>query len=222
MEKRPYDVVCFGATGFTGFLTAKYLLDKQAAGGLFTFAIAGRSAEKLKQIQQRLGSDVPVIVADTSDAASLAAMTAQCRAIATTVGPYLKYGAALVAACVSTGTHYADLTGEPPFIREMIDQHHEEAQRMGAKIVNCCGFDCIPTDLGVFLATQTLQESGSVAAKVKTLVTVGKGGASGGTLDSAGGILTWAKKDPTRFSMLKDPYFLVPGLVLTRDIHFSA
>jgi short subunit dehydrogenase-like uncharacterized protein len=219
-----------------GFLVAQYLLNKSKDTSnteAFTFAIAGRSLPKLEEVRRRLGAeDLPIISADSADPESLRAMfvdsnigfvspltilratnrTAQCYAVATTVGPYLRYGSGLVAACVDTRTNYADLTGEAPFIQEMVTTHHERAQRAGVKIVNCCGFDCIPCDLGVLLATRTLSQRGHTVEAVKLLTTTANGGASGGTLDSIGEVVSWARKQPGGVAQLNDPYFCCPEL----------
>ena len=139
--------------------------------------------------------------------------------MATTVGPYLKHGSGLVEACVATRTHYADLTGEAPFIYEMIRAHHTAAQEAGVKVVTCCGFDCVPCDLGVMVATRALRErhgdgdgDGGRAVAVKLLATSCLGGASGGTMDSIGEVGRWARRRPGRAAELADPYFLAPGL----------
>ena len=145
MAEREYDVVVFGATGFTGALTAEYL---SAAAGAGRWAIAGRSREKLDALRERLSADVPVIVADVGDPASLRAMAESTRVVITTVGPYIHYGEPVVAACAAAGTHYVDLTGEPEFVDLMWLRHHDQARRTGAKLVHSCGFDSIPYDLG--------------------------------------------------------------------------
>ncbi len=146
---RDIDVVVFGATGFVGKLTAEYLARHSPEG--VRVALAGRSQEKLERVRTELGVDWPTIVADSSDPESMRTLAARCRVVATTVGPYRKYGMPLVEACADTGTDYADLTGESLFIRDSIDRCHERAQSSGARIVHCCGFDSIPSDLGVLL-----------------------------------------------------------------------
>jgi short subunit dehydrogenase-like uncharacterized protein len=150
-------------------------------------------------------------------------MTSQCKAVASTVGPYLKYGHELVAACVATRTHYCDLTGEPPFVREMVDLHHDEAVANGVKIVNCCGYDCVPIDLAVMMALEEIQVPGahtslvpSTAATasastttVRALFTKMNGLMSGGTAASSKLIMEWAKK-PANQLAFRDPYYLAP------------
>src|SRR5688500_1690211 len=176
---REFDVVVFGATGFVGKLTAEYLAEHAPAG--VTVALAGRSEEKLARVKSELGKDWPTIVADSSDSPSMHRLAERTRVVATTVGPYRKYGMPLVEACASAGTDYVDLTGEPLFIRESIDRFHAQAEASGARIVHCCGFDSIPSDLGVFLLHRETQSE----LEETTFVVRGmKGGASGGTIDS--------------------------------------
>src|SRR5215208_2353125 len=150
---RPFDVVLFGATGYTGRLVAERLARASVAHPL-RWALAGRDKAKLEKVREELAAQVPaakdlaLLVGDAHDDAAMKKIAAQARCVCTTVGPYLKYGAGVVAACAAEGTDYCDLTGETPFIRAMIDAHHEEAQKTGARIVHCCGFDSIPADLG--------------------------------------------------------------------------
>ncbi|MFC5833098.1 saccharopine dehydrogenase family protein [Nonomuraea insulae] len=150
---RPFDVVLFGATGFTGALTAAYLA--RAAGPGTRWALAGRDRGKL----ERLGLEAPILLADATDPASLAGLARQTRVLATTVGPYVRHGEPLVAACADAGTHYLDLTGEPEFVDRTYVRHHDRATRTGAKIVHSCGFDSIPYDLGVLHTVTQLPEN---------------------------------------------------------------
>jgi short subunit dehydrogenase-like uncharacterized protein len=180
MAERVYDVVVFGATGFTGALTAEYLAG--AAGTGARWAIAGRSAEKLDALRERLSADVPTVIADISDPASLRDMAESTRVVITTVGPYIHYGEPVVAACAAAGTHYVDLTGEPEFVDLMWLRHHDQAQRTGAKLVHSCGFDSIPYDLGALYTVNELPQD--VPLKLEGFVRVG-GTVSGGTLHSA-------------------------------------
>jgi len=175
MNERPYDVVLFGATGFTGALTAEYL---HANAGEARLALAGRNRKKLED----LGLDLPLVEADADDAESLREMTASTRVVITTVGPYIKYGEPLVAACAETGADYVDLTGEPEFVDLMYVRHHEEAVASGARIVHCCGFDSIPHDLGAYFTVKELPEG--VPIKVEGFVRAG-GTLSGGTFETA-------------------------------------
>src|SRR5947209_16289289 len=157
MADREYDIVVFGATGFTGALTAEYLA--KHAPSTTRWALAGRNAEKLAAVTDRLGvDDLPVLHADVEDANSLNELARSARVVITTVGPYIQYGEPLVAACADAGTHYVDLTGEPEFVDLMYVRHHDQAVRTGARIVHSCGFDSIPYDLGVLYAVERLPE----------------------------------------------------------------
>ena len=184
MERMPadreLDIVLLGATGFTGGLTAEYLAAHAPAG--LRWALAGRSQEKLEAVRDRLGLDVPLVLADTTDAGSLAALAARTRVVITTVGPYLEYGEPLVAACAAAGTDYVDLTGEPEFVDQMYLHHHETAVRTGARIVHACGFDSVPHDLGAYFTVRELAPTGPVA--LRGVVRAG-GMFSGGTFHSA-------------------------------------
>jgi short subunit dehydrogenase-like uncharacterized protein len=183
---RTYDVVLLGATGFTGGLTADYLAAHGPEG--LRWAIAGRSKEKLEQVRERLGVDVDLVVVDSSDEAGLREMAAQTKVVATTVGPYLEYGAPLVAACAQEGTDYLDLTGEPEFVDRTYVDHEATAEATGARIVHCCGFDSIPHDLGAYFTIQQLADA--VGGEITTPVTMrgvvrSNGSFSGGTFHSA-------------------------------------
>ena len=149
VSEREHDIVLFGATSFVGRLTADYLKTASPAG--VRIALAGRSAERLEELRSSLGADWPLLVADTGDAEALRRLAESARVVATTVGPYRRYGLPVVEACAAAGTHYADLTGEAVFMRESIDRFHERAQASGARIVHSCGFDSIPSDIGVLL-----------------------------------------------------------------------
>jgi short subunit dehydrogenase-like uncharacterized protein len=179
MAEREHDVVIFGATGFTGALTAEYLAAN--AGGL-RWALAGRNRAKLEALAQRLGVDVPLLHADVTDERSLRSVAEAARVVITTVGPYITYGEPLVAACAAAGTDYVDLTGEPEFVDRMYVRHHTEAEKSGARIVHACGFDSIPHDLGVLFTVEQLPEG--VPLDVRGFVRAG-GKPSGGTFHSA-------------------------------------
>ncbi len=185
MAERAHDVVVFGATGFTGALTAEYLAN--AAGGT-RWALAGRSQSKLEAVRERVAAinpdagNVPLVIADVNDPGSMRAMAESTAVLITTVGPYINYGEPVVAACAAAGTHYVDLTGEPEFVDLMWLRHHEQAQRSGAKLVHSCGFDSIPYDLGALYSVSRLPEG--VPIKLEGFVRVG-GTVSGGTLHSA-------------------------------------
>ncbi|MER5626931.1 saccharopine dehydrogenase NADP-binding domain-containing protein [Streptosporangium sp. NPDC002544] len=180
-DDRPYDIVLFGATGFTGALTAEYLA-RNAAPAL-RWALAGRNRAKLEAVRDRIGlPELPLLHADVTDPASLVEIARQARVVATTVGPYVSYGEPLVAACADAGTHYADITGEPEFVDRMFIRHHERARRTGAKLVHACGFDSVPHDLGAYFTVRRLPEG--VPLEVSGFVRA-SGAASGGTAHSA-------------------------------------
>ncbi|MEU8800044.1 saccharopine dehydrogenase NADP-binding domain-containing protein [Spirillospora sp. NPDC048819] len=186
---RPYDVVLFGATGFTGALTAEYLAEHAGPGT--RWALAGRNQAKLRAVRDRLVklnpacADLPLLHADTNDIASIEDVANAARVVITTVGPYVKYGEPLVAACARAGTDYVDLTGEPTFVDRMYVKYHDEAVRSGARIVHACGFDSIPHDLGAYFTVKQLPEG--VPIHVEGFLRI-RGDASGGTLHSAIGI----------------------------------
>jgi short subunit dehydrogenase-like uncharacterized protein len=181
MAEREYDIVLFGATGFTGGLTAEYLA--RAAGPQTRWALAGRNQRKLEATRERTNiPDLPLLSADVTDPASLRAIAESAKVVITTVGPYIHYGEPLVAACAVAGTDYVDLTGEPEFVDLMWLRYHEQAERTGARLVHCCGFDSIPHDLGVLYTVNHLPEG--VPLKVEGFVRAG-GTFSGGTYHSA-------------------------------------
>lgn len=190
MTARNYDLVLFGATGFTGGLTAEYLAQHAPEKMLATarWALAGRSLQKLEAVRERLSrlnpacAAMPLLVTEADDAAALAKIAHSTKVIITTVGPYLKYGEPLVKACAEAGTHYCDLTGEPEFVDAMWLKYHETAKRTGSKLVHCCGFDSIPHDLGAYFTV--LQLPADNAIRVQGFVNAG-GQFSGGTLHSA-------------------------------------
>jgi short subunit dehydrogenase-like uncharacterized protein len=179
-EDRKYDIVLFGASGFTGGLTAEYLAEHAPADT--RWALAGRNRAKLEALRDRLGVDLPVLIADVNDAAGLQKVAAAARVVITTVGPYITYGEPLVAACAEAGTDYVDLTGEPEFVDQMYLRHHSRALETGARLIHCCGFDSIPHDLGALFTVQQLPEQ--TPLKVEGFVRAG-GMPSGGTFHSA-------------------------------------
>ena len=179
-----------------------------------SWAMAGRSTDKLEKVRAEIGApdDLPLVKADAADPASLRAMCERAAVIITTVGPYQRYGSELVAACAATGTGYVDLCGEPAWMRRMIDIHHEEAKRTGARIVFSCGFDSIPFDLGVLTLQEKAREKfGRPARRVKARLRKIKGGMSGGTAASAQATLGAAARDPALIRLLTDPFALTPG-----------
>lgn len=213
-EQREFDIIVYGATGFTGRLVVEYLAERYAAGAGPTWAMAGRSLDKLAVVRDEVGApaDTPLVVADAADPASLEAMVQRARVILTTVGPYQLYGSHLVAACVAAGTDYADLCGEPGWMREMIDTHQEAAEASGARITFSCGFDSIPFDLGVlFLQNAAVEQYGHPAPRVKGRVRSMKGGASGGTIASLTETLKAIAKKPSLGLLLKSSFALTPG-----------
>ena len=162
MNSKKFDMVLYGATSFVGQITARYLLQEIGLSGDITWAIAGRSESKLTELKTSLGptaKDLPVILADSADDKSLDQLCLQTRVIISTVGPYALYGEPLIRACVANGNDYCDLTGEAYWIRQMIDKYQDPAKKSGARIVNCCGFDSIPSDLGTYFLQQTAQKA---------------------------------------------------------------
>ncbi len=213
--KREYDVIVWGATGFTGALVAEYLLRAYGVDQSLRWAIAGRNIDKLAAVKASLGGGaeaLQTIVAESFDDQKLDAMTSRTRVIISTVGPYAKYGSPLVAACVRAGTHYCDLAGEAQWIRQMIDKHHDEARQSGACIVNCCGFDSVPMDIGVwFLQREANKRRGQYCDSISMLVKATKGGASGGTMASMMNLMRESRKDRSVARVLADPYGLNPA-----------
>lgn len=211
-QDRPFEVVVWGATGFTGRLVAEYLARQY--GSDLKWALAGRSRDRLEQVRSGLDGapeDLPVIVADSHDPASLQAMAAQTRVVLTTVGPYALYGNELVAACVAEGTDYVDLAGEVQWVQRMIEKHQAEAVETGARIVHCCGFDSIPSDMGVYFVQQQAQaEFGEYCERVGLRVKAAKGGASGGTIASMLNLVKEARSDKKVAKAVKNPYSLCP------------
>lgn len=209
---RDHDVVVYGATGFVGKLTAKYLAGAAPEGA--KIALGGRSLRKLEQTRAELGGRAagwPLVVADSSDTAAVKALAESATAVATTVGPYKKYGVPLLEACAAAGTHYADLTGEVLFMREAIDIAQAPATASGARIVHTCGFDSIPSDLGVFLLAEHARANGLGDLQDTSYVVVNmRGGASGGTIDSLRSTVDIVKADKSVRKILGDPYALSP------------
>jgi short subunit dehydrogenase-like uncharacterized protein len=209
---RELDVVLFGATGFVGRLVAEYLAGHAPAG--VRIGLAGRSAHRLAEVRAGLGAPAsawPVLVADSADPESLTALAHAARVVVTTVGPYRQRGLGLVEACASAGTDYADLTGEVLFIRDSIDRYHDAAASTGARVVHCCGFDSIPSDLGVLLLHQAASADGAGDLEDTTLVvTALRGGVSGGTLASVLGQLDEARASAQSRRVVADPYALSP------------
>lgn len=208
-----FDIIVYGASGFTGRLVAEYLAAKYGGGDL-KWAIAGRDLDKLASVREAIGAprDLPLIAADAENPASLRTMAGRTASVLSTVGPYQLYGSGLVAACAAIGTDYLDLCGEPIWMRQMIDAHEAEARRSGARIVFSCGYDSLPFELGVFFLQQAAkQRLGSSVARVKGRVRKMKGTFSGGTAASMKAIFAAAANDPNLLPKLRDPFVLTPG-----------
>lgn len=212
---KQFDILLWGASGFTGRLVAEYLA--RHAGPEVRWAIGGRNREKLAEVRRRvtavnpLLADLPILIGDSLDQASLDPLVAQTRVVCTTVGPYTQYGTPMVAACAEQGVDYCDITGETGWMRSNIDAYHDQAEQTGARIVHCCGFDSIPSDLGVFLLQETAaQKYGRFCHEITHYIIATKGGVSGGTAASM--LLTMEQmKEKSARRLLADPYNLVPG-----------
>ena len=208
-----YDITVFGATSFVGRILVRYLLDRYGEGGPVRWAIAGRSAARLAALKTEFGApSLPTLVVDAADAEGLRRMCADTRVVISTVGPYALFGEPLVAACAATGTDYCDLTGEVQWIRRMILRHEAAARASGARIVHCCGFDSIPSDLGVQVLQQAAVERfGQPLTRVRLRVKAMRGGASGGTVASLLNVVKEVRKDPSLRAELANPYSLCVG-----------
>jgi short subunit dehydrogenase-like uncharacterized protein len=206
---REFDIVLYGATGFVGKLTAEYLA---RAGGDARVALAGRSTDRLLAVRKTLGESAqswPVIAADAAQPSTLDEMAARTQVVVTTVGPYNRYGLPLVAACAAAGTDYADLTGEAMFIREAIDLYHKQAADTGARIVHCCGFDSVPSDMTVYALYRAAQADGTGELTDTDFVLRSmSGGLSGGTIASVLDVLDASSGDAEIRRQLADPYTL--------------
>ncbi len=213
MTTRDFDLVLFGATGFTGRLVAEVMAQHGGGVGL-RWALAGRSLARLQTLRDELGlaADHPLITADAADASALQRLVARTRAVITTVGPYQRGGEPLLAACIAAGTHYLDLCGEPAWMAAMIRRHDAQARASGARIVFSCGFDSVPFDLGVLALQQlALQRTGQPLAEVQSRVLVMKGGFSGGTAASLLATLEAMDQDAQAARDMLDPFALTPG-----------
>lgn len=215
-RSRRHDVVLWGATGFTGTLVAEYLVDGLPGSGL-RLALGGRDRGKLEKLRASLAEQRPdaaeleLVVGDSHDPEAMRAMAASAEVVCTTVGPYAKHGEELVAACVEEGADYCDLTGETPFIRAMIDRHHERARADGTRIVHCCGFDSIPSDLGVLMLHHAMEERFATGLERVTFELAGsRGGFSGGTVASLVNVVEEAASDRKVRRIVTDPYALNP------------
>lgn len=227
-HSRSYDVILYGATSFVGQITAHYLAEFLADDAKgendesqsITWAIAGRDQEKLEKLQSKISNaqkdddketnnKVDIVIANSDDDASLDEMTKQTQVIISTVGPYLKYGEPLIKSCANNGTDYVDLTGEAIFIKDMLDKYQDAAKKSGARIVNSCGFDSIPSDLGVYFTQQQAEAQFDNACEVINMrVKAAKGGLSGGTIASMATIFAEVGQDKERRRQLTNPYLL--------------
>ncbi|MGA0071622.1 MAG: saccharopine dehydrogenase family protein [Steroidobacteraceae bacterium] len=212
MSELRYDLVVFGATSFVGKILCRYLRDEFGTAGGLRWAAAARSKTKLETLRAELGiADLPLLVADAADSAALHEICAHTRVIASTVGPYALYGEPLLQACVESGTDYCDLTGEVQWIRRMLDAYEDQARDSGARIVHCCGFDSIPSDLGVlFLQRQAMKRLGAPCSEVHMGVRALRGGVSGGTVASLLNAIREAAADPDLRRQMGNPYALCP------------
>lgn len=211
-SERRLDLVVYGATSFVGQILCRYLVQRHGANGKLRWAIAGRNADKLKKVAAETGADVEQIIADATDNSALRDLASQTRVVVSTVGPYAQYGSTLVAAVTATGTDYCDLTGEPQWIRRMIDAHQDDARASGARVVHACGFDSIPTDMGVWFTQQRAIETlGEPCDRIGMRLKAMSGGASGGTIASIMNLVTEATGDSEVRKVLADPYSLVPA-----------
>ena len=212
MTDHKFDIIVYGATSFVGQIITRYMHERFADGSV-KWAIAGRSLSKLQKVSDAIGlSGIEMIVADAADENALRQMCAVTNVVMSTVGPYALYGDLLVQVCATSGTHYCDLTGEPQWIRKMQLAHEADAKRSGARIVHCCGFDSIPSDLGVhFLQRHALEKFGQTCERIDMRVVSMKGGASGGTIASMVNMVKEAVGDVDLRRELKDPYSLCPA-----------
>jgi len=213
LRNAEFDIVVYGASGFTGRLVAEYLAQRYGVGGALKWAMGGRDLAKLTRVREEIGAGAaPLIVADTGDERSLQAMVDRSRAIITTVGPYQLYGEPLVAACAASGGDYLDLCGEPAWMRMMIDRYDAKAQSTGARILFSCGFDSIPFELGVWFLQETAKvRFGGPVPRVLGRLRKSQGGFSGGTAASLKATAASADRDPSVLALLGDPFALTPG-----------
>ena len=214
MSEREFDVIVFGASGYTGKLVAEYMGKEYGNDESIRWAIAGRNKDKLSSIKKdlNLNERISIIEVDSTNKDSLDSMTSSAKCILTTVGPYQLYGSSLVQSCSENGTDYVDLTGEPGWMYEMINAHQDTAKNSGARIVFSCGFDSIPFDLGVYFVQQAAQEKyGKPAKHVRGRVKAMNGEFSGGTIASLGATMATLKEKPELIQVLSNPFSLTEG-----------
>ena len=220
MTPRKHDIVVYGATGFVGRLLVAHLAAHAPDGA--RIALGGRSRDRLERLRESLtgaAREWPVLVADAADPLQLGVLAASTTVVATTVGPYARYGLLLAMACAEAGTHYADLSGEVLYVRDVIDACHETATRTGARLVTACGFDSVPSDLGVLMLHRQVRADGAGGLGDTTLlVTRMRGGVSGGTVDSMRAQLEALDADPSRRRTVLDPFALSPDRSAEGDV----
>ncbi|NNC78671.1 MAG: saccharopine dehydrogenase [Acidimicrobiales bacterium] len=207
-----HDLIVFGATSFVGKIMCQYLEDRHGSHGPLSWAIAGRTQSKLDEVLRATGADVDTIVVDAKSESDMYRLATSAKVIASTVGPYALYGSELVKACAEAGTDCCDLSGEPHWIQRMIDEHGDAAAASGARIVHSCGFDSIPSDLGVwFTQREARAERGEHCSRIAMRVKALKGGPSGGTLASMINVVEDVRADPSLRKTLANPYALAPA-----------
>ena len=209
---REFDIIVWGASGFTGRLVVLYLFNKYGVSGGLKWAMGGRNLIKLREVREEVANkDIPLVLADSDDKVSLLNMVNRTKVICTTVGPYAKYGSNLVEACIESHIHYCDLAGEVQWIHKMINNHHLSAKINGSKIVHTCGFDSIPSDMGVyFIQRESKDKKGIKAQEIKMRVAALSGGISGGTYASLSQVLDESLRDKMVYKVLINPYGLNP------------
>lgn len=213
-DQRPFDLIVFGATSFVGQIVVKHLVERNEEG--LRWAVAGRSAAKLGQLGAVTHAEVERIVADASALEDMRSLARRARVIASTVGPYALYGSNLVQACAEAGTDYVDLTGEPQWMRQMIDAHTITATSSGARIVHSCGFDSIPSDMGVwYTQQQSIERFGEPCVRIGMRMADARGGASGGTVASLMNVVDEMAKNPSLRELMKNPFALAPAQLRT-------
>ncbi len=211
---REFDVIVYGATGYTGRLVAEYLVRQYGPGSGVRWAMAGRNADKLAEVRDEIGApaDTVLITANSDDPDSLSALASRAACVATTVGPYQLYGEPLLAACAASGTDYVDLCGEPAWMHQMIAKYQDTAKASGARLVFSCGFDSIPFDLGVwFLEQEAVRRFGQPASRVKGRVRAMQGKFSGGTAYSMRATMESVARDKSLIALLINPFSLADG-----------
>ena len=210
---KTYDIVVLGASGFTGKLVCEYIYTNYTQKKIdLKWAIAGRNLKKLENIRNEVADkDIPIIIADSHDFNSLNSLTKKTKVVCTTVGPYAKYGTKLVESCINNNTHYCDLAGEVQWMHKIINKYHDDAKKNNVKIVHTCGFDSIPSDMGVYFINRELKKTNRFAKKISMRVAGVKGKISGGTYASLNNIMKESYKNKDIYKILSNPYSLNPA-----------